>query len=603
MIVRTNTSEVPDEWSTSPSASAPAPTIAATWSWPPIAITAPRAAGSASPTRPTGVPPATGSAMKSSPTPSQASASGHQRRSRSSSRPVREASDSSATSAAPSDRATHSGTPSQRTAARAPASWERCQRSLASVHSAEAGRPVRAANSCAPSAAASSAAASAPRASCQAIAGPTGRPAASSSTPVSAMPATPIPATAPAGAAASASPATDSAVRASACGSISAPVGTRVHGIRARAWPSSRPSAPRTIALQYVVPTSMPRSSDSKAQAAASTIASISSIRRRAIPSRKRRRPSGGVPTASFHSERPAMKPSAPPSIASRSWAQNASWSTPADSTAHGTSSASVTRRQPSGAARILELEQLGPALLQQHGALDDEVLLARGELLGRLVVRAVGHELHHAQQVGAAAVLERGAHDRGGVAVEVLAVGAQEHHHLGGGGAERAGAGRAEAVDQRRAAQAVALLVPVGLDPHDQPDVARHEIAVDERRQRDVGVEQHGARLAADRVDQVGLERALGVGRAGDAERVEHRDQGVAVVGGDDGEAPARRLELRHGAPFGRGGGRAGPRRVGSSHRVLWFGGGQARGPSRSAPARLGRTGRRGMSVACSEW
>ena len=129
-----------------------------------------------------------------------------------------------------------------------------------------------------------------------------------------------------------------------------------------------------------------------------------------------------------------------------------------------------------------------------------------------------------------------------GGVAVVVLAIRAQEDHHLGRGRAERAGAGRAEAADQRRAAQAVALLVAVGLDAHDEPDVARHEVAVDERGQRDVGIEQHGARVAADGVDEVGLERALGLGRAGDAERVEHRDQRVAVVGGDHREAPVRR-------------------------------------------------------------
>ena len=60
--------------------------------------------------------------------------------------PVRDASDSSATSAAPSERAIHSGMPSHRTAAAASGACERCQRSLASEHSGEAGRPVCAAN-------------------------------------------------------------------------------------------------------------------------------------------------------------------------------------------------------------------------------------------------------------------------------------------------------------------------------------------------------------------------------------------------------------------------------------------------------------------------
>ncbi len=169
--------------------------------------------GSASPTRPIGVPAGTGSARKSSGTPSQASASGHQARSRSESIPVRDASDSSATAAAPSERATHSGRPSQRTAAAAAGAWERCQRSLLSVHSGEAGRPVCAANRRAPSSVAMARASSAPRLSCHAIAGPTGSPRRSSSTPVSAMPAIPTAATTPAGESPSAREATAHAVR------------------------------------------------------------------------------------------------------------------------------------------------------------------------------------------------------------------------------------------------------------------------------------------------------------------------------------------------------------------------------------------------------
>ena len=221
-------------------------------------MTAPRASGSASPTRPIGVPAGTGSARNCSGTPSQASASGHQARSRSESIPVRDASDSSATAAAPSERATHSGSPSQCTAAAAAGAWERCHRSLLSVHSDEAGRPVCAANRRAPSSVAMARASSAPRLSCHAIAGPTGSPRRSSSTPVSAMPAIPTAATTPAGESPSAREATAHAVRVIATGSSSAPVGTGVHGVRSRASPSSSPSASSTSALQYVVPTSMP---------------------------------------------------------------------------------------------------------------------------------------------------------------------------------------------------------------------------------------------------------------------------------------------------------------------------------------------------------
>ena len=101
-------------------------------------------------------------------------------------------------------------------------------------------------------------ASSAPRVSCHAMAGPTGVPAESSRTPVSPIPAIPTESTAPPPASASARAATSAAVRAIAVGSISAPVATGVHGVRARASASCRPSASSTSALQYVVPTSMP---------------------------------------------------------------------------------------------------------------------------------------------------------------------------------------------------------------------------------------------------------------------------------------------------------------------------------------------------------
>ena len=102
-------------------------------------------------------------------------------------------------------------------------------------------------------------------------------------------------------------------------------------------------------------------------------------------------------------------------------------------------------------------------------------------------------------------------------------------------------------------------LLVAVGLDPHDQPDVAREHVAVDDVGQRHVGVEQHRARVAADGVDEVGLERALLLGRARHAERVEHVDERLAVIGGDDGEAVAGRPDLLQGPALGRGQGGGG--------------------------------------------
>ncbi len=50
--------------------------------------------------------------------------------------------------------------------------------------------------------------------------------------------------------------------------------------------------------------------------------------------------------TDSFQIERPAMKPAAPPARASRSWPTNVSWSTPAESSAQGASSAAVSAAQ-----------------------------------------------------------------------------------------------------------------------------------------------------------------------------------------------------------------------------------------------------------------
>ena len=126
-------------------------------------------------------------------------------------------------------------------------------------------------------------------------------------------------------------------------------------------------------------------------------------MRARATPSRKLPalgRP--GRPTASFHSERPAMKPSAPPSIdvaqlvAERLVVDAGREHRPrhVDRVGHAPA--------PARAARVLELEDLRAALLQEDRAVDDEVLLAGGELLRALVVEPVGHQLHHAEQVGA---------------------------------------------------------------------------------------------------------------------------------------------------------------------------------------------------------
>ncbi len=184
-----------------------------------------------------------------------------------SSRPVRDASESSVTSSPPRPRTTHSPTFSQRRAARVPGTLSASQRSFGALQSAVTGRPVVRMKRRSPTSAPSAAASAPPRASCQAIAGASGSPRPSRSTPVSAMPVTPIPRTRPSGAAASAADAASSAASSRARGSISAPVGTFRQGVGAWPWARSAPSASTTAALHADVPTSMPSSRSVTARA------------------------------------------------------------------------------------------------------------------------------------------------------------------------------------------------------------------------------------------------------------------------------------------------------------------------------------------------
>ena len=60
-------------------------------------------------------------------------------------------------------------------------------------------------------------------------------------------------------------------------------------------------------------------------------------------------RRAGEIDRLSFQRERPAMAPLAPLAIAVRTWVMKVSWSTPAESTAHGTpAAAAVTAAHPS---------------------------------------------------------------------------------------------------------------------------------------------------------------------------------------------------------------------------------------------------------------
>src|SRR5215207_1898200 len=260
---RMNASAVPQETSTSPSPVAPAPTAALKWSWPPTASTASRIRGRRSPARPAGVVAGAGCGSSPGGAPDHACASSHQPRAWTSSQPVRDASDSSLTRSPPSRCTIHSAPLSQRAPCAVSGRSSRSQRYLTSEHSGRGASPVRSEKRSVPMSAISRATCSAPRESCHAIAGATGSPRASSSTPVSAKLATPSAPIGPSGAPSSASRAAASAASTSRSGAISAPLGTRSHGTRARPWDTSRPPWLTTAALQEVVPRSRPSSSGS----------------------------------------------------------------------------------------------------------------------------------------------------------------------------------------------------------------------------------------------------------------------------------------------------------------------------------------------------
>ena len=250
---------MPQESSTSPSPTAPAPTAALRWSWPPTASTAPRAAGSRPPARPSGVPAKAGSGSSPAGAPDHSTVASHQPRECRSSQPVREASESSAPCSPPSACTTHSATLSQRVPRSLSGTWSRSQRYFETVRIARGVMPVVARK---PGISASiRCASSSPRESYQAIDGTTGSPSRPSRTPVSAMLDTPSPATCASGTSASAARAAASAQSTKPWGAISAPVASGVHAIGACPWAISSPSGVTTAALQEVVPRSRPSSS------------------------------------------------------------------------------------------------------------------------------------------------------------------------------------------------------------------------------------------------------------------------------------------------------------------------------------------------------
>ena len=130
------------------------------------------------------------------------------------------------------------------------------------------------------------------------------------------------------------------------------------------------------------------------------------------------------------------MKPDAPPSSKATSRTSvNSSNGTPADSTAHGRSSTRASRRQPSGDARVLQLQQVDVELVERAGGLDDRVLAAPpGEVLAG---QRVDEVLDHGRDADLPAVLDdlpdglEAVGDQVGLAATGRAVGAQLREEL----------------------------------------------------------------------------------------------------------------------------------------------------------------------------
>ena len=246
------------------------------------------------------------------------------------------------------------------------------------------------------------------------------------------------------------------------------------------------------------------------------------------------------------------MKPDAPPARAARSWPVNVSWSTPAESSAQGTPTASVTARQACLAARILELQVAGAALLEQDGALPDQLRTAPPVLLLRLVHQPEHQPLDDGQQVVRRAVADHLADDPGVAAVAVLAIGPQADEELGRRPAHPAHTGCAEVGQQAGRMQIAVRLVAAHLDRYQDAGLTGDEAAVDDVGQCDLGIEQDGARRRRQRLHQRALELTQ-LGRPGTAAALEHRPQADALVGGQHGQRAVLGRELLDGSGLGR--------------------------------------------------
>src|SRR6266542_2822610 len=148
-IARSMASAVPQESRVSPAPVAPAPAAPQGWSWTDTVSTAPASSGILV-TRPAAVPASTRTGMDRADSPAHSRPVDHQPRVVTSRNPVRDASESSATSSPPSQRTIHSATLSQRRPRPGVATPARSDAYFAMVQADPNGNPVCRANSAAP---------------------------------------------------------------------------------------------------------------------------------------------------------------------------------------------------------------------------------------------------------------------------------------------------------------------------------------------------------------------------------------------------------------------------------------------------------------------
>ena len=252
----------------------------------------------------------------------------------------------------------------------------------------------------------------------------------------------------------------------------------------------------------------------------------------------------------------------------------NVSWSTPAESTAHGTpAAAAVTAALRLGGSGVRQLEHLGTALHGDPGRIRDQLREGGLVVLLALVLEAVGEDLDDQQKALGLAGLDQVPDLVAHPGVRALLVRAQVEQHLRDVAAQLPHATRGHAVDVVGVPQPVDGLEPRGVHADDEGGVASEGCVVDDPRQCHLGVEQDRGSVVPEVSHQVRLRlgELVGGDGAGSVRRIgHHRLHAVALVRGDDQHPAGRRRDRGHAASFEGGefihgvssiGGRAGAR------------------------------------------